>query len=109
MVGTTLTSNHGIVEQFYPEAYLQGSGPAHLHLLPSAKGWPISTGPYKLVQATPQQKVFDLNPSYRDAKTGFKPLPVQRIIFLPNQDDTLATQRLINNELDMCKIVPGRR
>ena len=64
-------------------------------------------GPYKLVQATAQQKVFDLNPNYWGAKTGFKPLPkMQRVIFLPNQDDTLAIQRLINNEMDMCKIVP---
>ena len=59
------------------------------------------------MQATAQQKVFDLNPNYWGAKTGFKPLPkIQRVIFLPNQDDTLAIQRLINNEIDMCKIVP---
>jgi peptide/nickel transport system substrate-binding protein len=104
---TTLTSNHGIVEQFWPQAIWKDQDPETFTFYDPAKGWPIGTGPYKLVQTTAQQKVFDLNPNYWGAKTGFKPLPkVQRVIFLPLQDDTLATQRLINNELDMCKIVP---
>jgi peptide/nickel transport system substrate-binding protein len=104
---TTLTSNHGIVEQFWPQAIFKDQDPLTFTFYDPAKGWPIGTGPYKLVQATSQQKVFDLNPNYWGAKTGFKPLPkIQRVIYLPNQDDTLATQRLINNEIDMCKIVP---
>jgi peptide/nickel transport system substrate-binding protein len=104
---TTLTSNHGVVEQFYPETVFKDQDPVTFTFYDPAKGWPIGTGPYKLVQSTAQQKVFDLNPGYWGAKTGFKPLPkVQRIIVLPSQDDTLATQRLINNEIDMCKIVP---
>ncbi len=104
---TTLTSNHGIVEQFYPEAVFKGQDPLTFQFYDPAKGWPIGTGPYKLVQATAQQKVFDLNPNYWGAKTGFKPLPkIQRVIYLPNQDDTLAIQKLISNEIDMCKIVP---
>lgn len=104
---TTLTSNHGIVEQFYPEHIWKDQDPLTFTFYDPSKGWPVGTGPYTLAQATPQQKVFDLNPNYWGAKTGFKPLPkIQRVIYLPNQDDTLATQRLINNELDMCKIVP---
>ena len=99
---TTLTSNHGIVEQFYPESIFKSQDPVTFTFYDPAKGWPISTGPYKLAQATAQQKVFDLNPNYWGAKTGFKALPkIQRVIVLPNQDDTLATQRLINNELDI--------
>jgi len=104
---TTLTSNHGIVEQFYPESAFKGQDPLTFTFYDPAKGWPLGTGPYKLVQTTAQQKVFDLNPNYWGAKTGFKPLPkIQRVIFLPNQDDTLAVQKLISNEIDMCKIVP---
>ena len=104
---TTLTSNHGIVEQFYPERIWKDQDPLTFTFYDPAKGWPIGTGPYKLAQATAQQKVFDLNPNYWGAKTGFKPLPkVRRVIYLPNLDDTLATQRLIGNELDMCKILP---
>lgn len=105
---TTLTSNHGIVEQFYREDIWKDKDPVTFTWFDPAKGiWPIGTGPYKLVQATAQQKVFDLNPDWWAAKTGFKPLPkIERVIYLPNQDDTLATQRLVSNQLDMCKILP---
>jgi peptide/nickel transport system substrate-binding protein len=104
---TTLTSNHGIVEQFYREDIFKDQDPTTFNFYDPAKGWPVGTGPYKLVQATAQQKVFDLNPNYWGAKAGFKPLPkIQRVIILPSQDDTLATQRLISNQLDMCKILP---
>ena len=105
---TTLSSNHGIAEQIFPEHIWNGQDPTTFTFYDPAKGiWPIGTGPYKLSQATPQQKVFDLNPSWWGAKTGFKKLPaVERVIYLPNQDDTLATQRLVTNQLDMCKILP---
>lgn len=105
---TTLSSNHGVVEQFYPEHLWQGKDPVTFTFYePDKKIWPIGTGPYQLAQTTPQQKIFDLNPNWWGAKVGFKPLPkIERVIYLPNQDDTLATQRLISNQLDMCKILP---
>jgi peptide/nickel transport system substrate-binding protein len=105
---TTLSSNHGIAEQILPEHIWKDKDPVTFTFYDPAKGiWPIGTGPYKLVQTTPQQKVFDLNPNWWAAKVGFKKLPsVQRVIYLPNQDDTLATQRLVSNQLDMCKILP---
>jgi peptide/nickel transport system substrate-binding protein len=103
----SLTTNHGIVEQFYREDIFKDQDPTTWNFYDPAKGWPIGTGPYKLSQATSQQKVFDLNPNYWGAKTNFKPLPkIERVIFLPVQDDTLAVQRLIANEMDMGKIVP---
>ena len=105
---TTLTSNHGVVEQFYPEHLWKDQDPVTFTFYDPAKNiWPIGTGPYVLAQTTQQQKVFDLNPNWWGAKAGFKPLPkVERVIVLPSQDDTLATQRLISNQLDMCKILP---
>ena len=46
------------------------------------KGWPIGTGPYKLVGATIQQKIWDLDSNWWAAKTSFKPLPkVERFRF----------------------------
>lgn len=105
---TTLSSNHGIAEQIFPEHIWKGKDPVTFTFYDPAKGiWPIGTGPYKLVQTTPQQKVFDLNPNWWAAKTGFKKLPeVERVIYLPNQDDTLTTQRLVSNQIDMAKILP---
>ncbi len=104
---TTLTSNHGIVEQFYPDQAFNGLDPTSDLFYDQSKGWPVGTGPYKLVQTTPQQKVFDLDPNYWGAKTGFKPMPqIQRVIYLPNEEDTLAVQKLITGDIDMGKIVP---
>jgi peptide/nickel transport system substrate-binding protein len=105
---TTLTSNHGVVEQFYPEHLWKDQDPVTFTFYDPAKNiWPIGTGPYLLAQTTQQQKVFDLNPNWWGAKTGFKPLPkAERVIVLPSQDDTLAAQRLISNQIDMCKILP---
>jgi peptide/nickel transport system substrate-binding protein len=71
-----------------------------------AKGWPVGTGPYKLVFASPQQKVYDLRKDWWAAATGFKPLPkVERIIYLPSQDESQAAQLIIQNKVDMSPIL----
>ncbi len=66
-----------------------------------AKGWPVHTGPYKIVDWTPQQELMDLRKDWWAAKTGFAKLPdVERIISVPIPDDTGMAQAAINNELD---------
>jgi len=71
-----------------------------------AKGWPIGTGPYKLVSTTPEQKVFDRRDDWWAVKTGFKPLPkVERVIYIPVRDESMAAQMGINNEVDMNMIL----
>jgi peptide/nickel transport system substrate-binding protein len=51
--------------------------------------------------------VFDLNPNYWGAKAGLKPLPkIQRVIYVPGQDDTLTVQQLISNQLDLGNVLP---
>jgi len=67
-----------------------------------AKGLPVSTGPYKLVASSAQQKVWDLDPNWWAAKSGFKTIPVpQRLIFLPTFDESKMSQLLISNEADI--------
>ncbi|HMN29027.1 MAG TPA: ABC transporter substrate-binding protein, partial [Caldilineaceae bacterium] len=71
-----------------------------------AKGLPVGTGPFKMVAASPQQKVYDRRDDWWAVETGFKPLPnVERIIYLPQQDESQAAQLMINNELDMGPIM----
>jgi len=66
-----------------------------------AKGWPVTTGAYKLVQSTPEQKVWDLRPDWWAAKAGFQTLPeVERLIFLPPFDESKMAQLVIANEAD---------
>ncbi|HEU5088171.1 MAG TPA: ABC transporter substrate-binding protein, partial [Roseiflexaceae bacterium] len=68
-----------------------------------AKGWPVTTGPYKIVDWTPQQQLYDVRPEWWAAKTGFAQLPkVERIVTVPFPagDATPAAQAMINNEID---------
>jgi len=67
-----------------------------------AKGWPLATGPYKIVEWTNTQKFHDRRDDWWAVKTGFvEKLPeVERILVIPRADDTLMTQRIVNNEVD---------
>lgn len=103
---TTLTSNHGVVEQILPKHIWEGQDLLTFSFYDEAQGWPIATGPYKLVSSTSEQKIFDLRQDWWGAQTGFKPLPqVERVIYIPNRDESLTAQMLITNEVDMGKII----
>jgi peptide/nickel transport system substrate-binding protein len=67
-----------------------------------AKGWPLATGPYKIVEWTNTQKFHDRRDDWWAVKTGcVEMLPeVERILVIPRADDTLMTQRIVNNEVD---------
>ena len=103
---TTLTSNHGVVEQLLPKHIWEGQDLLTFANYDPEQGWPVGTGPYTLVSTTSQQKIFDLRQDWWGAKTGWKALPkVERVIYLPTSDDTLSAQQLITNEVDMGKIL----
>jgi peptide/nickel transport system substrate-binding protein len=66
------------------------------------KGWPLCTGPYRLVATTVEQKIWDVREDWWGAKTGFHALPkVERLIFLPGMNEITMAQMLITNEIDM--------
>jgi peptide/nickel transport system substrate-binding protein len=67
-----------------------------------AQNWPLATGPYKIVEWTNTQKFYDRRDDWWAVKTGFaEKLPdVERILVIPRADDTLMTQRIVNNEVD---------
>ena len=101
---TTLTTNHGPL--IVPQHIWKDQNPLEFKNFDIAKGWPVATGPYKLVFASPQQKVFDLRDDWWASATGFQPKPnVQRIIYLPQQDESQVAQMMINNQLDMGSIM----
>ena len=66
------------------------------------QGWPLATGPYKIVEWTPSQLFIDRREDWWAIKTGFvEEMPaVERILMIPRSDDTLMTQRIVNNEVD---------
>ena len=66
-----------------------------------AKGWPVSTGPWKVTEASLQQKVFDRRPEWWAAKAGLAPLPaIERTIWLPFAGEQATAQALITNQMD---------
>jgi peptide/nickel transport system substrate-binding protein len=66
-----------------------------------AKGWPITTGPWKVVSASSEQKVFDRRPTWWAADAGLAPLPqVLRSIWLPTVAEQQVAQALITNQID---------
>ena len=72
-----------------------------------AKGWPVGTGAWKVVRATPQQMILDRRDDWWAAKTGFRPLPqVERIITVPSPNADRDVQLLANNEVDAASAFP---
>ena len=66
-----------------------------------AKQWPITTGPWQVADASPQQKVLDRRANWWAAGRNLAPLPsVERNIWLPFAGEQQAAQALITNQLD---------
>jgi peptide/nickel transport system substrate-binding protein len=66
-----------------------------------AKGWPVWTGPYKMIKATPTEFDFDRDPNWWGAKTGFQSLPApERVIFVDGGPEDRKAAALADNEVD---------
>ncbi len=69
-----------------------------------SKGWPVTTSPWRVVAASPEQKVIDRVAScdqWWACREGFAELPkVERIIYLPWVGEVQTAQAIINNEVD---------
>ena len=101
---TTLSSNHGIF--VLPEHIWKDQDPLEFTFHDIDGGLPLGTGPYRLVHASPHQKIYDLREDWWAAKTGFKRLPrIQRIIYVPQQEESQAAQLLLTDQLDMAPIM----
>jgi peptide/nickel transport system substrate-binding protein len=65
------------------------------------KGWPVGTGPYKLVSAQPTQFVWDLRDDWWGATTGFQPLPEpKRLIWQISGTEESKALLMANHQLD---------
>jgi peptide/nickel transport system substrate-binding protein len=65
------------------------------------QGWPVWTGPYRLVKATATEFVFDRRDDWWAAETGFQDLPQpRRIIFVEAGPDERKAAALTANEVD---------
>ena len=66
-----------------------------------AKDWPVTTGPWKVVNVSPTQKVIDRRDSWWGVAAGVGKLPaVERIVLLPDAGEQQLAQGLISNAVD---------
>ena len=66
-----------------------------------AKGWPVTTGPWKVAASSQQQKVFDRRDSWWAADQKLAPMPqILRNIWLPYVAEQQSAQALITNQVD---------
>lgn len=66
------------------------------------KGLPVTTGPWKVTNASLQQKVLDRRPEWWAVKAGLAPMPaMERVIMLPFLGEQQTAQAIIRNEIDV--------
>ena len=86
-----------------PEHIFKDQDPKTFTNYDPAKGWPVVTGPYKLVSAKGNQLILDRRDDWWALKIGFvkEPPAPERIIVLPGTGvDEVMAQRYITNEID---------
>ncbi|MEZ4617963.1 MAG: ABC transporter substrate-binding protein [Caldilineaceae bacterium] len=84
-----------------PKHIWEGQDPNTFNNFDLDKGWPVWTGPYKLVKATSTEFVFDRRDDWWAAETGFQDLPApERIIFVDAGPDERKAAALSANEVD---------
>jgi peptide/nickel transport system substrate-binding protein len=95
------TSNFGIGVPIIPKHVWEDKDPNTFQNFDAEEGWPVFTGPYRLVVSTPQQRIWDLRQDWWAAETGFQKLPeVERIIYLTFLEEGKRVQNLITNQMD---------
>lgn len=84
-----------------PKHIWEGQDPNTFNNFDLEKGWPVWTGPYRLVKATSTEFVFDRRDDWWAAETGFQDLPApERIIFVEAGPDERKAAALSANEVD---------
>jgi peptide/nickel transport system substrate-binding protein len=84
-----------------PKHIFQGQDWTSFKHFDLAKDWPVTTGPWKVVEASQAQKVFVRRDSWWAADQKLAPMPqMLRSIWLPNTGEQQTAQAIITNEAD---------
>jgi len=84
-----------------PKHLWAGQNPLTFTFFDLAKGWPVFTGPYRMVKASDNEFVYDRRDDCWGAKSGFRALPApERIVFLEAGADDRKAAALEANDVD---------
>ena len=84
-----------------PKHIWEGKDPRSFANLDVSRGWPVVSGPYRLVYTHSQKRIWDRRDDWWAARTGFQRLPrVERLIYLGDMEEPKAIQNLITDEID---------
>lgn len=96
-----MTYKYDIGVYIVPKHIFQGEDWTKFKHFDIAKGWPVTTSPWKVVFSSPEQKIIDRRDEWWAAKAGLAPMPkVLRNIWLPNAGEQQSAQGLITNQID---------
>jgi peptide/nickel transport system substrate-binding protein len=96
-----VTYKYDIGVYIMPKHIFQGQDWTSFKHFDLAKGWPITTGPWKVVEATETQKVFERRDTWWAAERKLAPMPAMvRSIWLPNTGEQATAQAMITNQSD---------
>ena len=84
-----------------PKHIFQGQDWTTFKHFDTAKGWPVTTGPWQVVESSLQQKVFERRANWWAAEQKLASMPqVERNIWLPTVNEQNTAQAQITNHSD---------
>jgi peptide/nickel transport system substrate-binding protein len=97
-----MTYKYDIGLYIVPKHIYEGQDISKFGAFDLAKGLPVTTGPWKVVAASPQQKIIDRRDSWWavDQKLVSGLPQVERVIYLPFSTEEQVAQQLISNNID---------
>ena len=87
-----------------PKHIMEGQDWSTFSGLDIAKGWPVTTGPLKLVLTTPDKKIWDRREGWWAVKAGVAPheLNMDRVINVPTGGQpSVLTELMVTNQIDI--------
>lgn len=96
-----LAENSEINVAILPKHIWENQDPTAFSNFDLDKGWPVGTGPFRLVAASAQRLVFDRRDDWWASKTGFAPAPkMERFLRIPGGDQSAITRLFAQGEID---------
>jgi peptide/nickel transport system substrate-binding protein len=92
-----------------PQHIWEGQDPLTFTNYDPEQGWPVFTGPYTLVSATPTDFVYERDDDWWGVEAGFEDLPAPRsLVWTALGPEETRTARMADSELDsLMDITPG--